>query len=97
MNKELFKQIEILNTCLEEAPIDFLGTSSDGKGARREEKAWLKTSNDAYRKAIELVNDIHPHEWYMEFAEWCRYNTGYDKGTTPDLFNYWITNVKKKQ
>lgn len=50
----------------------------------------------------------HPHSTYMEFAEWyatvledvnamfeVRRHCGRDY-TTPDLFQYWITNVKNK-
>lgn len=54
----------------------------------------------------------HPHSTYMEFAEWCGWQMLYSTlvyltkpcaweyngatYTTPELFQYWIDNVKNK-
>lgn len=64
-------------------------------------KASVESGNyKSFRKGAEwAIQQIHthPHSTYMEFAEWYRYNVGYGLTNTPDLFQYWITNVKNKQ
>lgn len=107
---ELIEQINILHSCLVEAPVDFLGTGGIGSNADKEEKEWIKTYTAAYIKTTELLQHTHPHSTYMEFAEWCSLNALYSPKynhwlteaqdiyhpSTPDLFQYWITNVKNK-
>ena len=50
--KEMAGALDILDTCLEEAPIDFLGTGDDLDQAIREKKAWRKKWKDAYKSAL---------------------------------------------
>lgn len=49
------KAIDDIETCLVEAPIDFLGTGSNWKVADREEREWRKKWKDAL---VGLKNSI---------------------------------------
>lgn len=41
------KAINDIETCLYEAPVDFVGTGSNWKAAAKEEKAWMKKGEDS--------------------------------------------------
>lgn len=61
----------------------------------------LYIGNDAFiAGATWQEQHTHPHSDYMEFAEWVRkeyYGMLITEPTpTPDLFQYWIDNVKNK-
>lgn len=61
-NKEVRNALNILYLCLQEAPVDFLGTGSDSKSADRDERKWNKTWQEAYEK-IACENQPPPNNF----------------------------------
>jgi hypothetical protein len=50
------KALDDIETCLIEAPIDFLGTGSNGKQADKDEKEW----NTKWQSAIKILKSTQP-------------------------------------
>lgn len=51
-------RLEELNTCLVEAPVDFLGTGDNGRAATKEEKEWNLTWRTAYMDIDKILKSI---------------------------------------
>ncbi len=55
---ELVKNIEVLKDCIDEAPVDFLGTGSNSRAADNEAKQWHSDSENAYKNALSIISNI---------------------------------------
>ncbi len=53
----LLDYVKQMKSCLQEAPIDFLGTGSDGKAADKEELEWRDKWQGAYINAETIIED----------------------------------------
>ncbi len=55
---ELIKNIEILKDCIDNAPVDFLGTGSDSRAADKEAKEWYSNSENAYKNSLSIISNL---------------------------------------
>ncbi len=77
--EELIKNIEILKDCIDNAPVDFLGTGSNSRAADKEAKQWYSDSENAYKNALSIISNIKPNN--VSDAE-----TSFSHEMLPELF-----------
>jgi len=56
--ERLLKLLDVLDTCLVEAPVDFLGTASNWKQAEKESIEWEKSWKNAMNESENIITDI---------------------------------------
>lgn len=92
--EEFEKNLDIIHTCLEDAPVDFLGTGGIGSKPEKDHKEWYDKWSNSYEKIINLVKNLQQptKSDAVEFAEWIEENATFDhdKGYLYDSFYHTI-------
>lgn len=56
--KQILKDLDIVERCLEDAPVDFLGTGSNLKAANKEEFEWGTAWVEALKRIRAELNKV---------------------------------------